>query len=88
MEGEASGAPNKLLVTDLVASKNVGSIPAKYVGPPSDRPDLAGVDLPGGSVPLIDVQGLFGDHRALVVRDIGLACQHGGFFQVINLSLI
>ncbi|KAJ0105557.1 hypothetical protein Patl1_17377 [Pistacia atlantica] len=36
------------------------------------------------SIPLIDLDGLYGPRHSEIIQQIGLACQHDGFFQVKN----
>ncbi|CAK9170719.1 unnamed protein product [Ilex paraguariensis] len=72
----------KLLLADLVSG--VHHVPSNYIRPISDRPNLNDVEISDGSIPLIDLQGLHGPHRVDVIKQIGLACQQDGFFQVKN----
>ncbi|GLT84861.1 hypothetical protein SLE2022_030720 [Rubroshorea leprosula] len=74
-------APTKPLVSDLVSS--ISSLPANYVRPESDRPNLSEVTL-DYSIPLIDLQGLHGPDHSKVIKEIAEACKHYGFFQVKN----
>ncbi|GLT37423.1 hypothetical protein SLA2020_117410 [Shorea laevis] len=71
----------KPLVSDLVSS--ISSLPANYVRPESDRPNLSEVTL-DYSIPLIDLQGLQGPDHSKVIKEIAEACKHYGFFQVKN----
>lgn len=57
------------------------SLPESYVRPVNDRPNLTQVS-DCDDVPVIDI-GAAGDRR-LVSQQIGHACRHYGFFQVIN----
>ncbi|XP_010919037.1 protein DMR6-LIKE OXYGENASE 1 [Elaeis guineensis] len=75
-------AYTKLLLTDLVSS-HVNQVPYNYIRPLSDRPDLLNVES-NATIALIDLQGLTGANRSQVVKEIGLACQNDGFFQVKN----
>lgn len=61
-------------------------IPDRYVKPPRDRPSInsSSSDV---NIPIIDLAGLFGDDsnlHASILRQISIACQEWGFFQVIN----
>ncbi|GKB80986.1 protein downy mildew resistance 6 [Tanacetum coccineum] len=56
------------------------SLPESYVRPVTDRPNLSQV-LDCDDVPVIDIG--CGDRR-LISKQIGDACRHYGFFQVIN----
>ncbi|KAJ9706411.1 hypothetical protein PVL29_001761 [Vitis rotundifolia] len=62
----------------------VDHVPSNYIRPPSERPNLKDVQTSDDSIPLIDLQGLQGPARSHVVRQIGQACQHSGFFQIQN----
>lgn len=74
---------SKILVTDV--SSTFDYVPLKYIRPVEDRPN-AGIVLSAdeASIPLIDLADLHGPGRTEVVRQIGLACQTDGFFQVTN----
>ncbi|XVE58189.1 hypothetical protein DITRI_Ditri04bG0150400 [Diplodiscus trichospermus] len=50
----------------------------------SDRPNLAEVQASCVSIPLIDLQDLYGPNRCDILIQISLACQDDGFFQVKN----
>ena len=69
----------KPLLTDLVST--VSSVPQNYVRPESDRPNLNEVTF-DHSIPLVDLQGLYGPNHSSVIKEIGEACQNYGFFQV------
>ncbi|KAI3807961.1 hypothetical protein L1987_23900 [Smallanthus sonchifolius] len=56
------------------------TLPESYIRPVNDRPNLSQVS-DCNDVPLIDIGG--GD-RGLISKQIGDACRHYGFFQVIN----
>lgn len=70
----------KPLLTDLVATE-LRSVPPNYVRPESDRPNLNDVTF-DHSIPLVDLQGLYGPNHSSVIKEIGQACQNYGFFQV------
>ncbi|TYJ22396.1 hypothetical protein E1A91_A08G123400v1 [Gossypium mustelinum] len=72
----------KLLLTDLATT--VKLVPTNYIRPISDRPNLVDVHVSDVSIPLIDLQDLHGPNRSHVLKQIALACQHDGFFQVKN----
>lgn len=72
----------KLLLTDMVLG--VDHVPSNYVRPPSERPNFKDVQASDVSIPLIDLQDLQGPGRPDVVKQIGQACQHDGFFQIKN----
>lgn len=74
-------ARTKLLLTDLVSSHVNQLVPYNYIRPPSDRPDLLDVES-NATIALIDPQDLTSTNRSQVVKEIGLACQNDGFFQV------
>ncbi|KDP27711.1 hypothetical protein JCGZ_19834 [Jatropha curcas] len=76
----------KQLLVDLV-SPGAKHIPSNYIRPLSDRPNLSDVQISDGSIPLIDLEGINGPNRSLVIQQIGEACQCDGFFQVKNHGL-
>ncbi|EEF43478.1 protein DMR6-LIKE OXYGENASE 2 [Ricinus communis] len=78
-------ASTKLLLADLASG--VRHVPSKYIRPVSDRPNLSDVHKSDGSIRLIDLKGLRSPNRALVIKQIGQACQTDGFFQVKNHGL-
>ncbi|KAF8379894.1 hypothetical protein HHK36_027359 [Tetracentron sinense] len=73
-------ATTKLLLADLVSGVN--HVPSSYIRPISDRPNLHDVQLSDGSIPLIDLQGLYGPNHSDIIKEIGQACRNDGFFQV------
>lgn len=73
-------AATKLLLTDLASS--VKQVPFNYIRPISDRPNLSDVQVSDVSLPLIDLQDLYGPNRSDILKQIALACEHDGFFQV------
>ncbi|XP_047319401.1 protein DMR6-LIKE OXYGENASE 1-like [Impatiens glandulifera] len=73
-----------ILLTDLV-SAGVERVPASYVRPLSDRPNLVEVETsPEGSIALIDLAGLHGPDHSHVISQLAIACQTDGFFQIKN----
>lgn len=76
-------AATKLLLADLAS--NLKQVPAKYIQPISDRPNLADVEISElSSIPLIDLEGLDGPRRSEIINQIAQACELHGFFQVKN----
>ncbi|KAL3742802.1 hypothetical protein ACJRO7_018158 [Eucalyptus globulus] len=76
-------AATKLLLIDRVPGIN--RVPNSYIRPQADRPNLTEVEASDAStIPLIDLQGLFGPNRDDIIRQIGKACQRDGFFQIKN----
>ncbi|KAF4404124.1 hypothetical protein G4B88_014580 [Cannabis sativa] len=74
---------SNLLLTDLASKAK--HVPSNYVRPISDRPNLAALDTSAAhSIPLIDLQDLYGPNHSKVIQQIGQACQLDGFFQVKN----
>ena len=74
-------ATTKLLVSDVAST--VKNVPSNYIRPIYDRPNLSDVHISSeASIPLIDLHQLSGPRRSHVIKQIGLACQHDGFFQV------
>ncbi|KAH9678357.1 protein DMR6-LIKE OXYGENASE 2 [Citrus sinensis] len=74
-----AAATTKLLLSDLAST--VKSVPSNYIRPISDRPNLTEVQISDGSIPLVDLQVLNGPSRLDIIKQIGQACQHDGFFQ-------
>ncbi|KAL3742807.1 hypothetical protein ACJRO7_018161 [Eucalyptus globulus] len=63
----------------------IDRVPNNYIRPQADRPNLTEVEASDAStIPLIDLQGLFGPNRDDIIRQIGKACQQDGFFQIKN----
>uniref|UniRef100_A0A0C9RSZ4 TSA: Wollemia nobilis Ref_Wollemi_Transcript_14309_1211 transcribed RNA sequence n=1 Tax=Wollemia nobilis TaxID=56998 RepID=A0A0C9RSZ4_9CONI len=60
-------------------------IPEAYIRPENERPTATPIFTE--SVPVIDIQGLYGPNRAHIVDAINKASQEWGFFQVINHSV-
>ncbi|XP_058105057.1 protein DMR6-LIKE OXYGENASE 2-like [Magnolia sinica] len=67
-------------LTELLSRSS--HLPAHYIRPISDRPNLLDAHTSDVSIPLIDLGGLSGPDRPKIVQAIGLACQTDGFFQV------
>ncbi|CAN6718383.1 unnamed protein product [Malus baccata var. baccata] len=73
----------KLLLTYLMSGVN--HIPSKYIRPITDRPNLTDFQISDtSSIPLIDLKDLHGPTHSDIIKQIGLACQTDGFFQVKN----
>ncbi|KAA8525067.1 hypothetical protein F0562_007069 [Nyssa sinensis] len=73
----------KLLLADLVNGAN--HVPSNYIRPISDRPNLIDVlQTSQTSIPLIDLDALNGPNHSHIIKQIGLACQQHGFFQIKN----
>ncbi|KAM1161859.1 hypothetical protein ACFX13_001014 [Malus domestica] len=70
------------LLSDLVSGAT--HVPSNYVRPAHDRPNLDQVQSSDHSIPLINLQGLEDSRRSDIIKQIGLACQDYGFFQVQN----
>ncbi|XP_022738203.1 protein DMR6-LIKE OXYGENASE 2-like [Durio zibethinus] len=75
-------ASTKLLLADLAST--VKQVPSNYIRPISDRPNPSDVQVSDVSIPLIDLQDLYGPYRSDILKQIALACQDDGFFQVKN----
>ncbi|KAJ0243137.1 Protein DMR6-LIKE OXYGENASE 1 [Hirschfeldia incana] len=78
----ATPATSKLLLSDFASS--VSNIPSTYVRPIYDRPNLSEVEISGDSIPLIDLQDLYGPNRAKIILQLADACSSYGFFQITN----
>eukprot|EP01018_Ginkgo_biloba_P032128 Gb_32170 [translate_table: standard] len=63
--------------------KDYLQIPKDYIREPSERPRLDAVAL-SETIPLVDLNDLFGFKRQDVIENIRRACQQDGFFQIIN----
>ncbi|GAY54539.1 hypothetical protein CUMW_157440 [Citrus unshiu] len=76
----AATTTTKLLLSDRAST--LKNVPSDYIRPISDRPNLTDqAHISEGSIPLIDLQGFYGLRRSDITKQIGQACQHGGFFQ-------
>ncbi|KAJ6753461.1 OXIDOREDUCTASE 2OG-FE II OXYGENASE FAMILY PROTEIN [Salix purpurea] len=78
---------SNLLLADLAAS-GVKQIPSGYIRPITDRPNLSDVQISQDSIPLIDLHGLNGPSRSLVIKQISQACENDGFFQVRTETMV
>lgn len=58
-------------------------IPDGYIRPPSERPRLNEVVF-SDSIPLVDLEGLNGSARHMVIHKIRHACHQHGIFQIVN----
>lgn len=69
----------------LISTENnrLQTIPDRYTRPPSERPRLNEVVF-SDPIPLVDLEDLNGSGRDSVLRSIKHACQHHGFFQIVN----
>ena len=82
----AATTATKLLLSDLAPT--LTNVPSDYIRPISDRPSFTDqTHKSDGSIPLIDLQGLNGPRRSDIIKQIGQACQHCGFFQVIYIHM-
>ncbi|KAG2331571.1 hypothetical protein Bca52824_002751 [Brassica carinata] len=77
-----TSATSKLLVSDIASS--VDHVPLSYIRPISDRPNLSDVEISSDSIPLIDLQELYGPNRANIIYQFVHACSSYGFFQIKN----
>ncbi|KAJ7976873.1 2-oxoglutarate and Fe(II)-dependent oxygenase superfamily protein [Quillaja saponaria] len=63
-------------------------VPDKYILPAADRPNITKQDLniveDNLKLPIIDFAQLLGPNRSQVLKSLANACEHYGFFQVIN----
>lgn len=64
-------------------------VPDKYIFPASDRPSTIVEDqnVPDSNLiqlPIIDFAGLLGPNRPRVLHSLSHACEHYGFFQLVN----
>ncbi|KAF2579934.1 hypothetical protein F2Q68_00002266 [Brassica cretica] len=77
---------SKLLVSDIASS--VDRVPSSYIRQISDRPNISDVDIFGDSIPLIDLQELYGPSRANIIHQFAHACSSYSFFQISHLDAI
>ncbi|KAK9910073.1 hypothetical protein M0R45_034048 [Rubus argutus] len=71
------------LTADLVSGAT--HVPSQFIRPEHDRPNFDQViQSSDHSIPLIDLHGFDGSRRTEIIKQIGLACQDYGFFQVKN----
>lgn len=75
------GRPCGRLISDAMNCRQI--IPDGYIRPPSERPRLNEVVF-SDPIPLVDLKDLNGSARDTVLRNINHACQHHGFFQIVN----
>lgn len=75
-------------IKELV-DEGLDCVPERYVRPPHHRPALHTV-CDDAQLPIIDISALHltGDRRSQVLQAIDHACQHWGFFQVINHGVL
>lgn len=82
-----------LLLCDLVSTgagrRSWGvleHVPSSYIRPLSERPSNLTPDHSNttNNIPLIDLDGLHAPNRSPIIKQIALACQQDGFFQVKN----
>ncbi|KAG6427469.1 hypothetical protein SASPL_111717 [Salvia splendens] len=61
-------------------------VPSKYVLPPSERPNVSSpeAELPDLHLPVIDFAHLQGPNRRQALHSLAHACEHFGFFQLVN----
>lgn len=64
--------------TKVISGIQFSSLPASYIRPEHERPKLSEV-MECENVPVID---LGCEDKSLTIKQIGLACQEYGFFQV------
>lgn len=69
-----------------LSEEGVKELPSRFILPENKRPDANSIVCSSQQydLPVIDISGLEGPHRLQVVSEICRACQHTGFFQVIN----
>ncbi|CAJ1950569.1 unnamed protein product [Sphenostylis stenocarpa] len=72
----------KPLLTDLAST--VDRVPSNFIRPLADRPNLHQLHTSTPSIPIIDLHDLDGPNRSKMVQNIAHACQHYGFFQIVN----
>ncbi|KAL3583415.1 hypothetical protein D5086_014476 [Populus alba] len=73
---------NEVLSSLLIS--DVKDVPSNNINPIFDLPKLSELDASDDSIPLIDLDGLNGPNRSLIINQIGQACEEYGFFMVKN----
>ncbi|MCL7021677.1 hypothetical protein MKW94_026489 [Papaver nudicaule] len=78
-----------IMVNDLIKSTNLMSVPSEYAFPakPEDLNMLIEKEVEQVTIPVIDFSHLSSgspDQRSKMIEDLRNACQHWGFFTVVN----
>ncbi|KAH7553847.1 hypothetical protein JRO89_XS12G0065500 [Xanthoceras sorbifolium] len=87
--------PEPIVRVQSLSESGIKSIPERYIKPPLHRPSLKSTDddfrtnndQPRMNIPVIDLQNMFGQDKALrdeTLRSVSSACREWGFFQVVN----
>lgn len=87
--------PEPIVRVQSLSESEVPVIPDRYIKPPLERPTINSTtttttaDAPRDDVniPIIDLQGLYGDDdnlRTTILGQISEACREWGFFQILN----
>ncbi|KAL5172876.1 Protein DMR6-LIKE OXYGENASE 1 [Glycine soja] len=76
-------------VKHLCEKGHLNAVPKKYILPVSERPTKSSVEHSNVvkqnlQLPIIDFSELLGSNRPRVLRSLANACQHYGFFQLVN----
>lgn len=66
----------------LLALPGAKHLPHTYKDPISNLPTLPEAQVSDISIPIIDLEALHGPRRSDIVKQLGQACQHRGFFAV------
>lgn len=73
----------RLTLQELVENGHLDAVPDEYVVAEEDRVNFE--DNPCAlELPVVDMDGVEGEYRALVVQQIRSVCEEWGFFQVKN----
>ncbi|PIA45338.1 hypothetical protein AQUCO_01700701v1 [Aquilegia coerulea] len=70
-------------VKGLVDS-GIVKIPKIFIHPPENLPKESDSNANGFKIPVIDLEGVGGDRRKLIVEEIWKASETWGFFQIVN----
>ncbi|XP_019150827.1 PREDICTED: flavonol synthase/flavanone 3-hydroxylase-like [Ipomoea nil] len=79
--------PEPIVRVQSLSDSGLGTIPDRYVKPPTDRPSLTAAAAADVNIPLIDFQQFLdgdGDVNPAVLEQVSEACRSWGFFQVVN----
>ncbi|XP_052173499.1 probable 2-oxoglutarate-dependent dioxygenase SLC1 [Diospyros lotus] len=68
-----------------LSETGIAKLPKKYVLPASERPnDIVDQQASNLKLPVIDFAELHGPNRPQVLKSLANACEHYGFFQLVN----
>lgn len=87
-EKDESDTPGIHKGVKQLVENGLHTIPKKYILPPSDRPATNSADSNVAKqnlqLPIVDFSELIGPRRPQVLQSLANACEHYGFFQLVN----